>query len=65
MPRHGSGLAVHRELGLVFSRDVGEQLRPQAANMDAIEFVSSRRREKHDILSTIGDISRNVHKGDQ
>lgn len=53
-----------RELGLVFDRDVGEHVRLEVVDMDAIKFVSKRAEEKHDILITKGDISRNVHKGE-
>ena len=51
-PTHGTGLAVHGKLGLVFDRDVGEHLRLEVADMDAIKFVSRRAKEKHDILIT-------------
>lgn len=55
--------AVHGSWALMFSRDVGDQLRPQAANRDASNS-SATSKAKHDILRVIGDISRSDHKGD-
>lgn len=63
-PTHGTGLAVHGNWALCLTAMWGNSPVLKMQTWTQLNSSAERAKEKHDILITIGDISRNVHKGE-